>query len=113
MADGTPVTAAVGDGGLAPSDPGAVEVSEAEMICPSEGRLATLERGGDTGRSRESRRGALERGGDRPAGSRGLGWATLCSWAVDWASLSPFHSFGLEGGCRPSWVRLPNMYLRF
>jgi len=73
LADETPVTATVGNGGLTPSDPGAVEEwlalmppygwrvigraiclfrrgvasSEAEMIRPSEGRLATLERGGD------------------------------------------------------------------
>ena len=95
MADETPVIATVGNGVLAPSDPGAVEEwlafnasvrragerkgrlsfgvasSEAESICSLEGRLATLERGGDAGRGRRSRRGALERGGDRPAGSRG------------------------------------------
>ena len=72
MADETPVTATVGNGGLVPSDQGAIEEwlalmppyggrvsgkavcpfrrgvasSEAEMILPSEGRLATLERGG-------------------------------------------------------------------
>ena len=42
------------------------------MICPLEGRFATLERGEDTGRSRGSRLGALERGGDRSAGPRGV-----------------------------------------
>ena len=46
--------------------------SEAETIHLPEGRLATLERGGDAGRGRGSRRGALERGGDRLAGSRGV-----------------------------------------
>ena len=49
-----------------------VASSEAESICTLEGRLATLERGGDAGRGRGSRRGALERDGDRPAGSRGV-----------------------------------------
>ena len=40
------------------------------MIFPLEGRFATLERGGDAGRSRGVSTGALERGGDRPAGPR-------------------------------------------
>ena len=34
---------------------GSLPSSEAEMICPLEGRFATLERGGDAGRSRGSR----------------------------------------------------------
>ena len=81
MADPTPVTAAVGNGGLTPSVLSTVEEwlafnasirerlgggavcplrrgvasSEAEMIFPLEGRFATLERGGDEGRSRGSR----------------------------------------------------------
>ena len=49
-----------------------VASSEAEMIYPLEGRFATLERGGDAGRSRGVSTGTLERGGDRPAGSRGM-----------------------------------------
>ena len=49
------------------SFPSRVASSEAEMIRPSEGRLATLERGGGAGRGRGLRRGALERGGDHPA----------------------------------------------
>ena len=49
-----------------------VTSSEAETICSPKGRLATLERGGDVGRLRGSRREALERGGDCPAGSRGV-----------------------------------------
>ena len=49
-----------------------VASSEAKMIRSPEGRLATLERGGDAGRGRGSRRGALERGGDRPVGSGSL-----------------------------------------
>ena len=31
---------------------GSLPSSEAEMVCPLEGRFATLERGGDAGRSR-------------------------------------------------------------
>ena len=46
--------------------------SEAEMICPLEGRFATLERGGDEGRSLRVPMGALERSGDRPVGPRGV-----------------------------------------
>ena len=49
-----------------------VASSEAEMIRSPEGRLATLERGGEVGRDRGSQQGALERGGDHPAGSRGV-----------------------------------------
>ena len=49
-----------------------VTSSKAESIFSLEGRLATLERGGDAGRLRGSRREALERGGDWPAGSRGV-----------------------------------------
>jgi len=126
----------VGNGGLTSSDPGAVEEwlafndfvrrageRKGRLSFLSRGglerdgvdplSLATLEQGGDAGRGRGSRRGALERGGDRPAGSRGLGWAALCTWAAYWASLSPFLSFGLEGGCRPSRARLPNMCFAF
>ena len=140
MANGTPVIATVGEGGLAPSDPGAVEEwlalmppyggrasgraicpfrrgvasSEAEMICSLEGRLATLERGGDAGHGRGLRRGVLERGGAHSAGPRGgCGWAALRTWAVCWASLSLFLSSRLEGGYRPSWARLLSMCLRF
>ena len=87
--------------------------TEVESIRSLEGRLATLERGGDAGRGRGPRRGVLERGGDRLAGSRGLGWAALCMWVAYWASLSPFLSSRLEGGCRILWARLPNMCLRF
>ena len=86
------------NGGLTPSDPGAVEEwlalmppfggrvsgsavcpfrrgvasSLAEMIRSPEGRLATLERGGGAGRGRGLQRGALELGGDHPAGPRGV-----------------------------------------
>ena len=139
LADGTPVTATVRSGVLTPSDPGAAEEwlafnasvrresgrmvvcpfrrgvvsSEAESIRPLEGRLATLERGGDSKRYRGSRRRDLERGGDCPAGSRGFGWAAPCTWAVDWASLSPFLSFGSGGNCWPPWARLPVMRFVF
>ena len=49
---------------------GSLPSSEAEMICPLEGRFATLERGGDEGRSSRVPMGALERSGDHPAGPR-------------------------------------------
>ena len=42
------------------------------MTYPLEGRFATLQRGGDAGRSQGVSTGTLERGGDRPAGSRGM-----------------------------------------
>jgi hypothetical protein len=139
LVDRTPVTAIVRSGGLTPSEPGAaaellafnasvrragermavcpfrrgVASSEAESIRFLEGRLATLELGGDVGCCRGSWRVALERGGDCPAGLRGLGRAALCTWAVDWASLSPFLSFGLERDCWSSWAYLPNMCFAF
>ena len=47
---------------------GSLPSSEAEMICPLEGRFATLEQGADEGRSSRVPMGALERSGDRPAG---------------------------------------------
>ena len=50
---------------------GSLPSSEVEMVCPLEGRFATLEGGGDAGRSRGVSTGTLERGGDRPAGPRG------------------------------------------
>ena len=88
----------MGNGGLTPSDSGAVEKwlalmppysgrvigrtvcpfrrgvasSKTETFCLLEGRLATLERGGGAGRSRGLRRGALERGEDHPMGPRGV-----------------------------------------
>jgi len=61
----------VSGGVICPSCRG-VASSEAEIIRSPEGRLATLERGGDAGRSRGLRWEALERGGDHPAGSRGV-----------------------------------------
>jgi hypothetical protein len=81
-----------------------VASSRAESVRFPEGRLATLERGGDAGHCRGSRWEALERGGDCPAGPRGFGWAALCYWAVDWASLSPFLSFRLGENCWPWWA---------
>ena len=51
---------------------GSLPSSEAETLRSPEGRLATLERGGDAGRGRGSRWGALERDGDHPAGPRGV-----------------------------------------
>ena len=90
-----------------------VASSEAETFCSLEGRLATLERGGGARRSRGLRRGALERGEDHPAGPRGCGRAVLRTWAACWASSGPFLSSRLEGGCLPSWARLPSMRLCF
>ena len=78
-----------------------VASSKAESVCSLEGRLATLERGGNAGRGRGSRRGALERGGDRAAGSRGVRMGRTMYVGRVLASLSPFLSSGLEGGCRP------------
>jgi len=112
----------VGDDGLTPSDPGAVEEwlefnvpydgpvsgrtvcpfrrevasSEAETIRPLEGRLATLERDGDAG-----------------CGQGGCGWAALCVWAACWDSLSPFLSSKMEGGCRPLRARWLDMRFAF
>jgi len=138
LANGTPVTTTVGDGGLTPSDPGAVEEwlefnvpydgpvsgrtvcpfcrgvasSEAEMTCPLEGRFATLKRGRDDppprGQTRYPR--ARRRCGMR---SRGCGWAALCVWAVCWDSLSPFLSSKMEGGCRPLRARWLDMRFAF
>ena len=133
----TPVTATVGNGGLTPSDPGAVEEwltlmppyggrvsrrtvcpfhrgvasSEAEMMHLSEGRLTTLERGGGAGRGRGLRRGALERGGDHPAGPRGVrtGRTVYVGRVLGFFESFPFFQIRR----RPSWARLPSMCLRF
>ena len=51
---------------------GSLPSSEAETLRSPEGRVATLERGGDAGRGRGLRRGALERGGDHSADMRGV-----------------------------------------
>ena len=83
------------------------------MIRSPEGRLATLERGGGAG--------AVESFGAEPSSEAeitprvrgGCGWVALRTWAVCWASLSPFLSSRLEGDCRPSWARLLSMRLRF
>ena len=118
----TPVTATVGHGGLTPSDLGAAEEwlafnasvrqedermvvctfrrgvvsSEPESTRSLEGRLATLERGGDAGRCRGSRRGALERGEDRPAGSRRVrvGRTVYLSCGLDFFESFPFLRIG-------------------
>ena len=82
------------EGGLLPS-------SEAEMICPLEGRFATLERGGDAGRSQGSRWEPSSEAEIVPRAREG------CEWAVCWASLSPLLSSRLEGGRGPSWAQLP------
>ena len=66
-------------------------------------------------------RGAVEGFGGEPSSEAeitlrvrgGCRWAALRTWAACWASLSPFLSSRLEGGCRPSWARLPSMCLHF
>ena len=49
----------------------------------------------------------------RRRSSRGSEWGAdgphLRTWAACWTSLSHFLSSRLEGGCRPSWARLPSM----
>ena len=77
------------------------------MVCPLEGRFATLERGGDAGRSRGVSTGTLERGGDHPAGSRGMRMGLTLGF------LSHFLSSGWEAGRGPSWAQSLNMCLRF
>ena len=86
---------------------GSLPSSEAETIRLPEGRLATLERGGDAGRGRGSRWEPSSETEITPRVQGGCGWATC------WASLSPFLSSRLEGGRGPSWAQLPNMRLRF
>ena len=87
---------------------GPLPSSEAEMICPLVGRFATLERGGDEGRSSRVPMGALERSGDRPAGPE---------WGANGPHvgllLSPFLSSRLEGGRGPLWAQSPIMCLCF
>ena len=92
---------------------GSLPSSETEMSCPLEGRFATLERGGDAGRSRGSRWEPSSEAEIAPWVRGGCGWAALRTWAAYWASLSPFLSSRLEGGCRPSWAQLPNTCLYF
>src|SRR6185312_7171625 len=73
-----------------------VASSEAETFCSLEGRLATLERGGGTGRGRGLRRGALERGGDHPAGPRGvrMGRTAYVGRVLGFFELFPFFQVG-------------------
>ena len=80
---------------------GSLPSSEAEMICPLEGRFATLEGGGDAGRSRGSQ-------GEPSSEAEIVPWAREgCEWAVCRASLSLFLLSRLEGGRGPSWAQLP------
>ena len=83
------------------------------MICPLEGIFATLERGGDAGRSRGSRWEPPSEAEITPRVRGWCGWTALRTWAVCWASLSPFLSSRLEGDCGPSWAQSPNMCLHF
>ena len=61
---------------------GSLPSSEAETICPLEGRFATLERGGDAGRSRGSRWEPSSEAEIVPRAREG------CQWAACWASES-------------------------
>ena len=74
----------------------AVASSEVEMIRPSEGRLATLERGGGAGRGRGLRWGALERGGDHPVGPREvrMGRTTYVGRVLGFFESFPFFQIG-------------------
>ena len=74
--------------------------SEAEMSHPLEGRSATLERGGDVSRSRESR-GEPSSGAEFVQRARGG-----CEWAARWISLNPFLSSGWEAGRGTLWAQL-------
>ena len=77
---------------------GSLPSSEAEMICPLEGRFATLERGGDAGCGRGSR-------WEPSSEAEIVPWAREGGeWAVCWASLSPLFSSRLEGGRGPNCV---------
>ena len=83
-----------------------VASSESESIFSLEGRLATLERvsaGDSRARRRLPRWFEGVRMGRTVYLGRGLGFFEFFT----------FLSFGLEGGCRPSWARLPNMCLCF
>ena len=114
-----------------------VASSEAEMICPLEGRFATIERGRDAGRSRESqwepsseaemscllegRFATLERGGDAGR-SRGSRWEPSSE-----AEIAPrvrggmrigrmqgfFESFPFFKIGRRPWAQLANVCLHF
>ena len=72
---------------------GSLPSSEAEMICPLEGRFATLERGGDAGRSRGSRWEPSSEAEIVPQAREG------CEWATCWASFESFPFFQI--GRRP------------
>ena len=106
-----------------PSDPGAVEEWLALMPPYGEqvsGRAVCPFRRGVSSSEAEARGAAEGFGGEPSSGAEitprvrgGYGWAALRTWAACWASLSPFLSSRLEGGCRPSWAWLPSMCLRF
>ena len=89
--------------------------SEAEMSHPLEGRSATLERGGDVSRSRESRGEPsseaefVQRALEGPSSEAEIVPRVRggCEWAARWTSLSPFLSSGWEAGRGPLWAQLP------
>ena len=77
------------------------------MFCPLEGRFATLERGGDAGRSRGSR---WESSSEAEIAPRVRG---RCEWVACWSSLSPFLSSKWEAGRGPLWAQLPYQVFAF
>jgi len=84
-------------------------------------RRSAFSRAGSLPSNEAEARGAVEGFGGEPSREAeitprvrgGCGRAALRTWAACWASLSPFLSSRLEGGCRPSWAWLPSMCLRF
>ena len=86
---------------------GSLPSSEAEKGCPLEGRSATLERGGDVSRSRESRGEPsseaefVQRALEGPSSEAEIVPRVRggCEWAARWTSSSPFLSSGF--GRRP------------
>ena len=115
LADGTPVTATMRNGGLTPSDPGTVEEwlkfnASVRRAGERKGRLSFPS---GVASSEAEMRGAVKGLSGEPSSEAeivprvrgGCRWAALGTWAAYWASLSPFLSSGLEGGCRPSWAR--------
>ena len=85
------------------------------MSHPLEGRSATLERGGDVSRGRESRGEPSSEAEIIPRALEGPSSEAEiiprvrggCEWAACWASLSPFLSSGWEAGRGPLWAQLP------
>ena len=84
------------------------------MSHPLEGRSATLERGGDVSRGRESRGEPsseaefVQRALEGPSSEAEIVPRVRggCEWAACWAYLSHFLSSGWEAGRGPLWAQL-------